>query len=185
MKDTLLLFSSFIKNPKQVGAVAPSSRFLTGKIVGNIDFKKAKNIVELGPGLGTFTRAILKKASPDAKIYCFEINKEFCSYLEKNIIDKRLAIINAGAESIGNNLAKFNIRKTDYIISGLPFLNFPRAKKEKIILEIKNSLSHNGKFILFQYTNGLSTMLKLYFNKVRRTFVHLNIPPAFVYVCEK
>ena len=67
MNDSLLLLSNFIKNPKETGAVAPSSRFLTKEIIRNIDFKASKNIVELGPGLGTFTKAILKKANANAK----------------------------------------------------------------------------------------------------------------------
>ena len=185
MKDHLLLLSNFIKKPKETGAVAPSSKFLTGEIIKNIDFKYSSNIVELGPGLGTFTKAILKKANPDAKLFCFEVNKKFCSHLNKNIIDERLVVINASAEKISHNLKKFNVKKADSIISGLPFLNFPESKKQAILQEIKNSLNDNGKFILFQYTNGLSNLLQSYFSKVGRKFVPLNIPFAFVYICEK
>lgn len=185
MRDSLLLLSSFIKNPRETGAIAPSSKFLTEEIVESIDFKNAKNIIELGPGLGTFTRAILKKSRPNARIFCFEVNKKFCAYLQKNLKDERLTVINAGAEKINNNLKEFEIKKADCIVSGLPFMNFPKSKKEKILEEIKKSLADNGRFILFQYTNGLSKMLLLHFRKVRRKFVPLNIPPSFVYVCEK
>ncbi|MBS3114622.1 methyltransferase [Candidatus Woesearchaeota archaeon] len=185
MKDSLLLLSNFIKNPKEVGAVAPSSKFLTKEIIKNIDFKNSKNIIELGPGLGTFTKRILKKSKPNTKLFCFEVNKQFCSYLKKNVIDERLIVVNASAEKINNNLKIFNIQDVDFIISGLPLLNFPDAKKRAILHEVKNSLCDNGKFILFQYTNGLGKILESYFNKVNRSFVPLNIPPSFVYVCEK
>ena len=185
MKDSLLLFSSFLKNPKETGAVAPSSMFLTNEIVKNIKFEASKNIVELGPGLGTFTKVILKKASPGTRLFCFEVNEKFCSHLAKNIIDERMTIIRAGAEKLSGNLKKLKIKEADCIISGLPFLNFSDAKKRRILREVKNSLSNNGRFILFQYTNGLGKMLESYFSKVSRTFVPLNIPCAFVYVCEK
>ena len=185
MNDSLLLLKNFIKNPKEVGAVVPSSKFLTKKIVGAIDFKRSKAIVELGPGLGTFTKAILKKSKPNAKVFCFEVSKKFCSYLTKNVIDKRLTIINASAEKLNSNLKKINIKEVDCIVSGLPFLNFSNAKKRKILNEVKNSLNEKGKFILFQYTNELSKMLKSHFNKVERKFVPLNVPPSFVYVCER
>lgn len=184
MRDSLLLLSNFVKNPKEVGAIIPSSRFLANEIILNIDFKKSKNIIELGPGIGTFTREILKKARADTKIFCFEVNNKFCNYLNKNIIDKRLIVINAGAEKISNKLKKFSIGKADCIVSGLPFLNFSTIKKRRIIKEVKNSLCDNGKFVLFQYTNGLGKMLELYFDEVNRSFVPLNVPPAFVYVCE-
>ena len=185
MRDSLLLLSNFIKNPKEVGAVAPSSKFLAREIVKHIEFETSKNIVELGPGLGAFTKLILKKANPNTRLFCFEVNKKFCSYLKKNIADRRLVILNAGAETIRSNLKKFNIKEADCIVSGLPFRNFTIAKKSKIIEHVKNSLSDKGRFILFQYTNGLINLLNSYFNKVERKFVPLNIPPAFVYICEK
>ena len=71
MNDSLLLLSSFIKKPKETGAVAPSSKSLTKEIIKNIDFKSSRNIVELGPGLGTFTKAILKRANLTTKLFCF------------------------------------------------------------------------------------------------------------------
>lgn len=185
MHNQLLLFSNFIKHPKEVGALTPSSKFLTKEIVKNIKFKNSKCIVELGPGLGTFTKVILKKLGHDSKLLCFEVNAEFCSYIKENIIDKRLVIINSGAENMCHNLRKFNVKKADFIVSGLPFLNFSDAQKKKILREIKNSINNDGKFILFQYTNGLSSLLEYYFSKVKRKFVPLNVPPSFVYVCEK
>lgn len=185
MKDALFFLSNFIKNPKEVGSVIPSSRFLTNEIVRNINFKKSKNIVELGPGVGTFTKSILKKIEPDAKVFCFEVNKKFYSYLTENFADERLTIINAGAEKISSNLRKIGVEEADCIVSGLPFNNFSSCKKRRILNEVKNSLNDKGKFILFQYTNGLDKMLEMHFNKVNRKFVPLNIPPSFVYICEK
>ena len=185
MNDSLLLLSNFIKNPKEVGAVAPSSKFLTREIMKNINFETSRNIVELGPGLGTFTKSILKKAKPDARLFCFEVNKKFCSYLEKNITDDRLIVIRAGAESLGSSLKKLGIQEAGCIVSGLPFLNFSDSKKNMILKEVKNSLSEKGRFILFQYTNGLSRLLESYFSKVDRKFVPLNMPPSFIYICEK
>jgi phospholipid N-methyltransferase len=158
---------------------------LVNGIIKNINFKTSKTIVELGPGLGTFTKLILKKAKPDARLFCFEVNKRFCSYLEKNIIDERMVLIRAGAEKLSSNLKKLKIKEADCIVSGLPFLNFSEPKKMEILREVKNSLSDNGKFILFQYTNGLGRLLESHFSKVKRGFVPLNVPPSFIYICEK
>ena len=183
MKDSLLLFSNFLKNPKEVGAVAPSSKFLTKGVMKFIDFKNSKNIIELGPGCGTFTKAILRKARPDAKLLCFEVNKRFCGHMSKTIKDDRMHIINAGAEDIWDNLKKRGISEVDCIVSGLPFRAFPTAQKRKILQEVRNSLSKNGRCVLFQYTNGISGLLESYFDCVIRKFVPLNVPPSFVYVC--
>ena len=185
MKESLMMLSNFLKNPKQTGAVAQSSKFLTNEMLKKSDFKKSKYIVELGPGMGTFTKQILKKAKPDAKIVCFEVNEKFCSHLSKSFHDKQLIVLNAGADKIRINLKRLGIREADCIISGLPFRNFSSAIKKKIIQEVKKSLSDNGRFILFQYTTGMGNILKAHFDKVKRKFVVLNLPPAFVYVCEK
>ena len=185
MNDSLLMLSSFMKKPKETGAIAPSSKFLTNEIIRSIDFNNSDYIVELGPGLGTFTKPILKKAKQSAKLLCFEINKKFCNCLNKNINDKRLVLINSGAESIKHNLRKFGVKKIDCVVSGLPFRNFSDTKKKRILVGIKNSLKDGGRFVLFQYTNGLSAMLETHFKKVRRKFVPFNVPPSFVYVCAK
>ena len=121
MKDSLLLLSSFIRNPKEIGAIAPSSKYLTKEMTKKIDFRNSKNIVELGPGLGTFTKAILKKANPSTKVICFEVNKKFCSYIAENFADERLIVINVSADKMGKSLRDFDIKKADCIVSGLPF----------------------------------------------------------------
>ena len=185
MKDFLLFVSNFVKNPLGTGAIAPSSRFLTEEITSKIDFKNSRNIVELGPGLGVFTKAILRKSDKNARIFSFDVNKNFCSYMERKVIDNRLMIINESAEKIRETLKKFKVKKVDCVVSGLPFLDFPESKKRRIIKEVRNSLSNNGRFVLFQYTTRLGKMLDSNFRKVKRTFVMRNIPPAFVYVCEK
>lgn len=185
MNDSILILKNFIRNPKETGAVAPSSRFLTKEIINNIDFKAAKCIVELGPGSGVFTKAILKKARTDARIFCFEVNKKFCSYLEKKLMDKRIKIINAPAEGLAINLKKLGIINVDCVVSGLPFKNFSNSKKSDILKQVSSSLSERGRFVLFQYTKGLGDMLESCFDRIERKFVPINIPPAFVYVCEK
>lgn len=183
--ENMLFFTSFLKYPKETGSAIPSSKFLTREIIRGIDFKNSNCIVELGPGLGTFTKPILRKSKPDAKLICFEINKKFCNYLESRINDRRLVLINAGAENISKNLGRLGIKNADCIVSGLPFRNFTDAKKRRILMEASKSLRKGGRFVLFQYTNGLADMLESYFHTVERRFVPLNIPPSFVYICEK
>ena len=184
MKDFLLFISNFIRNPKDTGAVVPSSRFLTKKMMEHIDFKAAENIVELGPGLGAFTKAILEKSKEDAEIFCFEINKKFCSHLRKKFDDSRLHIINKSAEKISSHLKDIGIKKADYVVSGLPFLDFSDSKRRIIINEVKNLIDGKGKFILFQYTTSIEKLLKANFSKVERKFVPMNLPPAFIYILE-
>lgn len=185
MDQRLLFLSSFIRYPKEIGSVMPSSKFLVNELMKNIDFDNAKCIVEYGPGTGSITSEILKKSRKDAKILCFEINRKFCNYLRKNIGDKRLTVINDSAENIKKYLKKFGISKVDCIVSGLPFSTLSDNKKSRIINETKGTLKSSGKFVVYQFLNSFKRHLNNYFSKISTKFVALNIPPCFVYICEK
>ena len=185
MDAKLLFFSTFLKYPKEIGSVIPSSKFLSDEVLKNVDFKNAKYIVEYGPGTGSITLQILKRARKDARIFCFETNKKFCSYLRKNLRDKRLTIINDSAENIKIHLKKFGIPQIDYVISGFPFSALTDAKKITIIKETKNTLKNSGRFVIYQYLSYFRKYLYNYFSKISVKFVPFNIPPCFVYVCEK
>ncbi|MCH8014471.1 MAG: hypothetical protein IH823_06745 [Candidatus Dadabacteria bacterium] len=78
-------------------------------IIKNIDFSKTKCVVEFGPGIGTVTKVILKNLNQDAKLICFESNFEFCTFLDKNLNDSRLVVINDSAEKLDFYFEKFNI----------------------------------------------------------------------------
>lgn len=185
MEDKILFFSSFIEYPKEIGSVVPSSKFLAEEILKNIDFKDARYLVEYGPGTGRITTEIVKRARKDAKILCFEINKKFCSYLRKKIKDKRVIIINDSAENIKRYIKKYNIEKIDYVVSGLPFSILSDRKKCIIIEETKDTLKNDGKFVIYQFLNSLKKHVYKYFSKISIKFVPLNLPPCFVYICEK
>ncbi len=186
MDEKILFFSAFIKCPKEIGSVAPSSRFLVEDMLKNIDFKNAKYIVEYGPGTGRMTTEILKRARKDAKILCFEINKRFCSYLRENINDNRVIIINDSAENIKKYLKKYKISRIDYVVSGLPFTNLNLNKKHIIIEKTKDALKTNGNFLVYQFIlNNFKKHLSKYFPKISIKFVPLNLPPCFLYICEK
>jgi len=185
MDDKLIFFSAFVRYPKEIGSVVPSSKFLINEILKNIDFKNAAYIAEYGPGTGCVTVEILKRSRKDAKILCFETNKKFCSYLRKKIRDERLIIINDSAENVKKYLKKFNIPKINYVVSGLPFSSLNTNKKCIIIGETKDTLKDKGKFVVYQYLNNFKKYLSNYFSDISTKFVPLNLPPCFVYICKK
>lgn len=185
MDEKLLFFSTFIRYPKEIGSVIPSSRFLVNELMRSIDFKNAKCIVEYGPGTGTITLEILKRAKKDARLLCFETNRKFCNYLRKNIKDDRLTVINDSAENIKRHVNNSGISKVDYVISGLPFSTLPEGKKSAIIEQTKGTLKSEGKFVVYQFLSSFKKSISSYFSRISTKFVPLNIPPCFVFVCEK
>ena len=58
-----------------VGSVVPSSKFLSKKMLDHLNFKKAKLVVELGPGTGVFTQRIIEKLDRESTLLVIELLK--------------------------------------------------------------------------------------------------------------
>ncbi len=163
----------FFKNPVRTGAILPSSPALVKAMIAPIDFKKAKHIVELGPGTGAITKEILKNMRPDAKLTALEICEEFCTELKK-WDDKRLFIVHADAQHLSKH-----VDKADYIISGLPLVGLPEKVHVKILKEVKKVMKNA--YIQFHYSPLGEPYLKKHFKSVTKKIAVKNIPPAIVY----
>src|SRR5207248_5591745 len=74
--QTLTFARQFVKNPKLVASVVPSSPFLVNHLMSLIDWKRTRVLVEYGPGLGTITEEVLKRMRPDAVLVAIELNQE-------------------------------------------------------------------------------------------------------------
>lgn len=177
--------STFFSERKQVGAVAPSGKFLVNSMCNKIDFENADVILELGPGTGVFTTEILKRAKKDAKIILFELNEEFYQLLVEKFDDPRLEILYRSADEIEDVLKERNIDKVDAILSSLPLTVIPKEIKEKIVQQSFNSLKEKGIYVQYQYSLNAKKLLESTFGKLKLGFVPINVPPAFVYLAQK
>src|ERR1700687_2891454 len=80
----------FIKHPKMVGSIIPSSRQCISRMLRPVDWAATQVFVEYGPGVGTFTRPVLDQLAPDAKLIAIDTNPDFVAYLRREIADPRL-----------------------------------------------------------------------------------------------
>lgn len=175
----------FWQEKKMVGSMTPSSKFLASKMLSNIDFKKAKVIIELGPGNGVFTKKILEQMSSSAQLFVFELNDIFYQHLKEEISDSRMILIHDSAEHIQKYLSEYELLHADYVVSSLPLANFPGKLKSSILSVCYNILKNQGKYIQFQYSLNSKKNLEAQFESVHVSFTPLNLPPAFVYTCVK
>ncbi|MEO4053010.1 rRNA adenine N-6-methyltransferase family protein [Solibacillus sp. CAU 1738] len=183
MKKILFLYQ-FLINPKSVGAILPSSRFLGDKMIEKINFKKAKYIVEYGPGTGVFTEKLIKKRDSKTVILLVENNKGFYSLLkEKYKEQNNVFVVNGSAEHIERYLREFDIPYVDYVISGLPFSSLSKNISCKILLNTNKILKEDGIFITFQYTKLKKEFIKHYFTKIDIKREYRNFPPAYIFNC--
>lgn len=182
----MIFFKEFLKNTKQIGSIIPSSSFLSKAIVSKINYKTANTIVELGAGTGVFTKMLIDNLNSNTKVFIFEINTSLYNTLYNKFSHlENVYIINASAENLTNILSLYGVNKVDYILSGLPFLNFSTSLKKSIFTNIYNSLKLSGELILFQYTRFLEKEFSDFFiiNDVKK--VYLNFPPANIYTLVK
>lgn len=185
MSDKRSFLKQFWKEKKMVGSMTPSSRFLTLKMLENIDFESSRILVELGPGNGVFTEKIIEKLHPEARLLVFELNEQFYHALTQKFQDPRVILIHDSAENINEYLQKNGLNHADAVISSLPLANFPIELQEKILGSAAECLAENGKYIQFQYSLMSKKNLDKVFGDIKITFTPLNFPPAFIYTCQR
>jgi phospholipid N-methyltransferase len=179
----LQFFLQFLKNPRSIGAVAPSGKFLARKMMEPIDFERAKCIVEFGPGTGAFTREIMKRKGKDTKLILIEQNQIFCNRLKERYKNQRgVYAVCDSAENVNKYLNDYAIGKVDYIISGLPFTSLPIAVTENIFSVTRKAIGEKGSFITFQYSLLKKKFFEKYFVISDYQMEIRNFPPAFVFV---
>lgn len=179
-RDSVKLISSF----KTSGTVTPSSRFLIDRMLDPIDFANANCLVELGPGNGCVTRRLLERMSTSAKLICFEVNPEFYAKLCE-IKDPRLCVLNRCASSIRQALDEFEMTEADHIVSSIPLALLDGITREKILSSVDANLRAGGGYTQYQYSLKNYGEIKRVFKDVKLGFTLRNIPPAFVYECNK
>jgi phospholipid N-methyltransferase len=183
---SLALFArNFLKSPAMLGSVIPSSSFLVNDMMSQVDWERARVLVEYGPGVGTFTREILKRMRPDAVLVAIELNTDFVEYLSDHVRDPRFRVVHGSAARVRGVLAEQNLAPADYIISSLPYRNMPDSLRREILEESRLALRAEGSMLLFQYTRTLLPYLESSFSSVKLNFQFFNILPALIFHCTR
>ncbi|SDX22979.1 Phospholipid N-methyltransferase [Marininema mesophilum] len=182
MTDSLEFLKGFLRAPRQVGSIIPSSPFLVRSMLNVVDREKMDTVVELGAGTGVITKSLIRQLSSDAQLYIFEKDPRLCFLLEQEFPELYLT---TNAEELGRVLNQYGNGHADIILSSLPFANFPQAKRTEILDQIQAHLSPDGVFVAYQYSLQMKSLLQRRFRSVEVKFVPLNIPSAFVYVCKE
>ena len=177
-------FERFTKSPRRIGSVTPSSKFLTKAMLDKVDWENANFIAELGAGTGVFTREIIKRAKPDAKILVFEIDPALQKMIRDEHPNHKGLSIHSDAQELQKYMNDNGIEKLDFIISSLPFTVLPPKMTMRILDSVVYSLKPEGRFIAYQYSSLMKHVLQKKFSDIKTSFVPLNIPPAFVYDCQ-
>ena len=180
--ESAIFLKRFVKQPRQVGSVTPSSRFLTRAIMSKIKWDDANHVAELGAGTGVFTRSIVRNLKPDGKLFVFELDPTMKNMIENEHPD--LTVYDDAAE-LHRIIVDHGIGQLDYVVSSLPFAVLPQRVTAAVVDAVDKSLKPGGKFIAYQYSLSMKNQFEKLFGDVKMSFVWRNVPPAFVYECTK
>lgn len=182
-EETLLFAKNFLQHPKMLGSLIPSSRFLVDRLLNKVDWRRARTVVEYGPGVGTITERILERMSPDARLVVFEMNEDFVRYLGRAYPDPRLHVVHGSAETVQCELDRLKLDGADYIISGIPFTTMPVELRETIMRESRRALNPRGAVLVYQFTRAVLPYLRSHFTQIDQDFEPRNILPARLFYC--
>lgn len=182
-EETLLFAKNFLQHPRMLGSLIPSSRFLVDRLLAKVDWKRARTIVEYGPGVGTITARILSRMSPHTRLVVFEMNEDFVRYLKRSFPDPRLHVVHGSAANVQRELDRLKLDGADYIISGIPFTTMPVKLREKIMVESREALCPGGAVLVYQFTRAVLPYLRSHFNQIDQDFEPRNILPARLFYC--
>ena len=180
--ESAVFLRRFVRAPRQVGSVMPSSPFLTKAIISKIVWEDARCVAELGAGTGVFTRAIVRKLRKDGQVLVFEIDPALKSMIEAE--HKGLDVY-GDACGLPQIMRDRDIHELDYVVSSLPFAVLPSRITATILDVVGECLKPGGKFIAYQYSKHMKPYFERRFESVKTSFVLCNVPPAFVYECTK
>lgn len=173
----------YLKHPRLIGAVAPSGKSLSKKMMKPIDFASANVIVEYGPGTGAFTKELVMHRRPETVLLLIEQNRHFCKELEKTFkTQPNLHIIHGSAQKVKEYLNNYGFQYADYIVSGLPFTSMPKSISHSILNETQKAIGNKGIFVTFQYSLLKQKLFEQYFRIAYHLREMKNLPPAYVLV---
>lgn len=177
-----LFFRSFLERPKEVGSIIPSSRFLERRVARCARLDQARVVVELGPGTGGTTQALLRAMRPDAKLLSIEINPRLAERVSHRIPDPRLIVHCGSATDLADALAAYGLSAPDAVISGIPFSTMPRAVALGILRAIRDNLAPTGCFVPYQVRDKVAVLAREVFAPPSRVELEVrNVPPMRVY----
>ncbi len=182
-KEGLLFLSSWLRSPRQVGAIAPSSSSLGKVVARQISPEWHGPVVELGGGTGSITRCLLAHGISPGKLIVIERDPAFCKSLKVNF--PGVSVVEGDAQDSSKIVEQLGAGKASSYVSGLPLLNMPEAVRYKIFESAFACMRDDGVFIQFTYAPVCPVPEKM-LNDLGLTgktvnIVPFNLPPAAVW----
>ena len=184
MAERFAFLRGFLARPREVASLVPSSRFLERRISRVIDAGEAHTVVELGPGTGGTTRAVLAELPADARLLALDTNPAFVRRLQ-TLRDPRLTVVEASAADLAAVLEAQHWPRPDVIFSGIPFSTMPEAVGREILAEAWQVLAPGGRFMAYQFRDAVLRRGREVMGEPLVECEWINLPPMHFYCWDK
>lgn len=149
LSDQLRFLRSWLANPLRIGAVAPSSKHLARAMAAVIDPTRPGLVVELGPGTGVVTEAILERGIAPERLLSIEFNSAFVPLLRERF--QGVNVVEGDAFAIADIVGRVTRDKVVAVVSSLPLFVHPEAKRIKMVQDAFDLMPPGAPFIQFSY----------------------------------
>jgi phosphatidylethanolamine/phosphatidyl-N-methylethanolamine N-methyltransferase len=179
--DEVRFLCNWMGRPLTTGAVSPSGKALTKLMASFVDPADPRPVVELGPGTGVVTKALLDRGVAPERLVSIEFNPDFCALLRKRFAG--VSIIEGDAYTLGETLKGTVDGEISAVVSSLPLFTRPFEMRRALILEALDRMPAGRPLIQFSYALVPPVPAEPGRFTVEHThWVVMNLPPARVWL---
>ena len=184
LDDEVRFLRSWIEKPLRMGAVMPSGRVLARTMAQYVDIDSDRPVIELGPGTGAITSALIAHGVDQKRLVLVEYNPGFCALLRDRY--PQATVVQADAYALRDSLWNVLSGPASAVVSGLPLVTKPMLTRLKLIRDAFVAMAPGSPFVQFTYSvappipkslPGVSTEAS--------ERIWMNLPPARVWVYRK
>lgn len=177
--DEMRFFRSWVGNPLKTGAVSPSGPALTKRMAALAEPERSGPIIELGPGTGVVTKALLDRGIDPTRLILIEYNREFCTLLKRRF--PGVTVIQGDAYALMTTLSEVD-KPFASIVSSLPLFTSPLAARRRLVEDAMTLLEPGAPLIQFSYALVPPVPAGLCGCSLDRSnWIISNLPPARVW----
>ncbi|WP_436038909.1 phospholipid N-methyltransferase PmtA [Rhizobium sp. LjRoot98] len=182
--EEIRFFKGWRSNMKAVGSIVPTSGITARRMASVVNPHSGLPVLELGPGTGVITKAILQKGVQPENLVSIEFSTDFYQHLVKTYPD--VDFINGDAFDLDKTLGPRRDQQFDSVISAVPLLNFPMHMRVSLIDDLLSRIPVGRPVIQISY-GPMSPVVAMpdRYQISHYDFVVRNIPPAQLWVYRK
>ena len=185
LDDEVTFLRSWLEKPLATGAVMPSGKALARVMASYVDPHASGPVIELGPGTGPVTEALVRRGVDPARLFLVEFNPSFCRLLRTRY--PAATVVQGDAYSLKRLLQNIIREPASAVVSGLPLLTKPLRTRLRVIGDALSLAQRDAPFIQFTYAMTTAPVPKGFarFEAEASDRIWLNFPPARVWIYRK